>query len=122
MVEISNPKAPNEPLYFARIFRNDSFLVIRILPFPCVSYFEILIFFLKFFSELILAETKFCCADPFSLKSYSYSIICVNWSHCSFFLYRGGPKLDFRIFFQFHSRLFKFKTIYVFLTVWVILK
>ena len=58
--------------------------------------FSILKFFSKFsenfrkiFSELSFRKTKFCCADPFSLKSYSYSIICVNWSHCSFFLYRG---------------------------------
>ena len=90
--KMSNPKAPNEPLYFARIFRNDSFLVIRILPFPCVSFFDFKFeIFRNFgkFSELSLRKTNFCCADPFSLKSYSYSIICVNWSHCSFFLYRG---------------------------------
>ena len=74
--------------------------------------------FVRNFSELSLRKTKFCCADPFSLKSYSYSIICVNWSHCSFFLYRGVEIRLRNIF----SISFKFKTIYVFLTVWVILK
>ena len=57
--------------------------------------------FVRNFSELSLRKTKFCCADPFSLKSYSYSIICVNWSHCSFFLYRGGRNQTSEYFFNF---------------------